>query len=570
MNKTSINTLSIKHILNHNKGLKIITNVKNDVSAVHPLQFIIQNGNTSSSWNIPYVQNNQFQVHTVNRVLCILKNDKLVDLSMVLSTFSEKHITASIKIEDVPEYFIEIEKNYTFNVASGSPTFHYVDLTNVKGYLIVSVTSDDNTCGKISIHPLVCPLEKFLDLEDRSQNIAVIYQTMLGTGSFAINTENYVNQIENGLFIKFTTYESSCKCNPELCGNKLNNTNIGSTMKTFSLKVSMPPPEVGQILIIATLSILGISIIMAILMFIHINSYTNKLQMKKKDNMNSEISMIGNETDNSSTMKSPRNFYESNCSYQQNEMYVWLVVIMGVSFIVPSLQLVIKHQQYLEMSGDRDLCYFNYLCSIPVSLPFVMDFHDSGNYSFNHIFSNIGYVIFGVVFLLIVWYKHYCYKKHISFDNSAKGRINVKKGIPQYFGIYYALGFALISEGILSACYHTCPTNENFQFDATFMYVTATLLIIKTYQFRHPNVSCNADRVFYGISLVIILNALGAYGSTFLTFTLAMFTVSFIYFIFKLSFILYHAGKWRPLWQMSMNCKVSQYLQKQKSHSNIS
>ena len=234
MNKTSINTLSIKHILNHNKGLKIITNVKNDVSAVHPLQFIIQNGNTALSWNIPYVQNNQFQVHTVNRVLCILKNDKLVDLSMVLSTFSEKHITASIKIEDVPEYFIEIEKNYTFNVASGSPTFHYVDLTNVKGYLIVSVTSDDNTCGKISIHPLVCPLEKFLDLEDRSQNIAVIYQTMLGTGSFAINTENYVNQIENGLFIKFTTYESSCKCNPELCGNKLNNTNIGSTMKTFS------------------------------------------------------------------------------------------------------------------------------------------------------------------------------------------------------------------------------------------------------------------------------------------------------------------------------------------------
>jgi hypothetical protein len=33
----------------------------------------------------------------------------------------------------------------------------------------------------------------------------------------------------------------------------------------------------------------------------------------------------------------------------------------------------------------------------------------------------------------------------------------------QHFGIFYAMGFALIFEGILSACYHVCPTNENFQ-----------------------------------------------------------------------------------------------------------
>ena len=37
-------------------------------------------------------------------------------------------------------------------------------------------------------------------------------------------------------------------------------------------------------------------------------------------------------------------------------------------------------------------------------------------------------------------------------------------GVPQYFGIYYAMGIGLIMEGFMSAFYHICPTNANFQF----------------------------------------------------------------------------------------------------------
>ena len=72
-------------------------------------------------------------------------------------------------------------------------------------------------------------------------------------------------------------------------------------------------------------------------------------------------------------------------------------------------------------------------------------------------------------------------------------------GIPKHFGIFYAMGFALISEGFLSACYHVCPTNENFQFDTTFMYVITVLCYIKIYQFRHSDASSNAYKVFIGM-----------------------------------------------------------------------
>jgi hypothetical protein len=65
-------------------------------------------------------------------------------------------------------------------------------------------------------------------------------------------------------------------------------------------------------------------------------------------------------------------------------------------------------------------------------------------------------------------------------------------GIPRHFGLFYAMGVALIMEGVLSACYHVCPNHSNFQFDTCFMYVNAMLLMLKIYQTRHPDINASA------------------------------------------------------------------------------
>jgi hypothetical protein len=41
------------------------------------------------------------------------------------------------------------------------------------------------------------------------------------------------------------------------------------------------------------------------------------------------------------------------------------------------------------------------------------------------------------------------------------------------------MGASLVGEGILSACYHICPTDINFQFDTTFMYAIALLMFLQ-------------------------------------------------------------------------------------------
>ena len=52
--------------------------------------------------------------------------------------------------------------------------------------------------------------------------------------------------------------------------------------------------------------------------------------------------------------------------------------------------------------------------------------------------------------------------------------------MPQFFGIYYAMGIALILEGFMSSFYHICPTDANFQFGKPVIasYVFAGLFFI--------------------------------------------------------------------------------------------
>jgi len=55
----------------------------------------------------------------------------------------------------------------------------------------------------------------------------------------------------------------------------------------------------------------------------------------------------------------------------------------------------------LNETGNQDLCYYNFLCSHSFVLG-PWKFSD-----FNHIFSNIGYIFFGLLFILIT-YKREC------------------------------------------------------------------------------------------------------------------------------------------------------------------
>ena len=152
---------------------------------------------------------------------------------------------------------------------------------------------------------------------------------------------------------------------------------------------------------------------------------------------------------------------------------------MSIFYSLPTIQMVFRLSHEQEMSGSQDICYYNELCKR--SLGSLTDF--------NHIFSNLGYCVFGLLFMLIVKIRKQEYK---SFEEEIDRKIKDYQvdssglGVPRQYGLYYAMGLALAMEGVMSACYHVCPTKITFQFDTTFMYLIAILMFLKLYQVTNP------------------------------------------------------------------------------------
>ena len=233
--------------------------------------------------------------------------------------------------------------------------------------------------------------------------------------------------------------------------------------------------------------------------------------------------------------------YFPNYLWKRSDQFVWNVFIVGIYYTLPVFQLVLYYQNVSLEKGDMDTCYFNFLCLYPWG-PIA---------DFGHVFSNIGYIICGLFFIFIVKnrsrkYERFCKEPLISEDKLEETGEDPRKhpkftGIPESYGIFYAMGGALIMEGVLSGCYHICPTAENFQFDTTFMYAIAVLVFLKVYQFRHADITSTGHFVFMWIGVALTFEMIGYFTSH------VLFWIIFIaiYVVFVLMFVVhvyYHAA----------------------------
>ena len=66
----------------------------------------------------------------------------------------------------------------------------------------------------------------------------------------------------------------------------------------------------------------------------------------------------------------------------------------------------------------------------------------------------------------------------------------------------------LILEGIFSGLYHMCPSQLNFQFDTTFMFMGGALMFLTLYQKRHPDLLPGAFHTYLFLALIVLFNIL--------------------------------------------------------------
>ena len=155
-------------------------------------------------------------------------------------------------------------------------------------------------------------------------------------------------------------------------------------------------------------------------------------------------------------------FSSISCYFKQppDINYYWkFLIIIGCYYVLPSLQFVFYQSKELNNST----CYYNNKCKR--DLYFIP--------AFNNIISNILYVLFGLIFIIVV---------RLTSKNPAN---NIDFPINNDPSLYYSLGISLFFEGVCSAVFHICPSVLNFQFDTTFMFIGTMLTFITIYQKRH-------------------------------------------------------------------------------------
>ncbi|CDS42037.1 SID1 transmembrane family [Echinococcus multilocularis] len=209
-------------------------------------------------------------------------------------------------------------------------------------------------------------------------------------------------------------------------------------------------------------------------------------------------------------------------------LYFWYLIIISIFYGLPVAQLVMTYQRALHDTGNEDICYYNFECAHPLGV-FT---------AFNNIISNIGYVMLGLLFLGLTARRDLMHRRTKKF----RVRCTRAYGIPQHYGLFYAMGLALTMEGLLSACYHICPSFSNFQFDTAYMYILALILMLKIYQTRHPDINASAHSAYMVMAVVILAGVTGVlYGGE--TFWV-LFTIIFLTMSVWLTAEIYYMGQW--------------------------
>ena len=230
---------------------------------------------------------------------------------------------------------------------------------------------------------------------------------------------------------------------------------------------------------------------------------------------------------------------------KKSNLYFYTLGTIAIFYGLPVIQLVLTYQQLTNNNGNKDVCYYNFLCAHPL-----------GKLSdFNHVFSNLGYIMLGILFMICTRRKQTVTRQqHEALNPHPRGPLlnSTRKiapepqfGIPQHFGMYYAMGLGLIMEGFMSACYHVCPSHINFQFDTAFMYTIAILILLKIYQTRHPDINASAYRACLVLACVIFISVIGVkYGSGNQYFWI-FFTTLHVLTCMVLSLQVYYMGRFR-------------------------
>uniref|UniRef100_A0A8C7JXA3 SID1 transmembrane family member 2 n=1 Tax=Oncorhynchus kisutch TaxID=8019 RepID=A0A8C7JXA3_ONCKI len=404
-----------------------------------------------------------------------------------VSTLSSLGTHYQLRISRVESFTLHTDKKFSFTASPSQPQYFKYVFPDGVDTAIVKVNSEMTfPCSVMSIQDIQCPVY------DLDNNVAFIgmYQTMTKTAAITVQVEythTHTGEIRRMTMTRWPTSTRTRTSSAPRSAPPLYLSSIPSPS-------TAPPLCITQYYPYPLLFLLSFSLPMKLLWsLVLLQKYLCVSDLARKD---------------------------KRVLSKKYQIYFCVLLLTCSSLL-----------QVVNVTGNQDICYYNFLCAHPL-----------GNLSaFNNILSNLGYVMLGLLFLLIVLQRDIIHSRALDrHDLNA-----LECGIPKHFGLFYAMGTALMMEGLLSACYHVCPNYTNFQFDTSFMYMIAGLCVLKLYQKRHPDINASAYTAYACLAAVIFFSVLGVvFGKGNMVFWI-IFSVLHILATMLLSTQLYYMGRWR-------------------------
>ncbi|XP_066522863.1 SID1 transmembrane family member 2 isoform X4 [Hoplias malabaricus] len=597
---------SFNHTVSRNKteGVRVSVELLSE-TAESPILFVVRQKQAVLSFQVPLIlrglYQRKYQYTDVGRTLCQPPTVSETQFFYVdVSTLSSTGVQYRLRVSRVESFNLQTDKKFSFNATPSQPQFFKYVFPDGVDTVIVKVNSGKEfPCSVMSIQDIQCPVY------DLDNNVAFIgmYQTMTKKGAITVQRKDFPS---NSFYVVVVvkTEDEACggplKYYPLLPDELMDAGN-----RSKSLDVVVSPAINSEVYVVGMLFCLGIFLSFYVLTFL-VACVENKRKregfLKPGDMSPAETGKgltpaspyeYGSFADNGSTMSSEpvtdslastdgnygymersldtvgRCRQESLSSVEEDDydtlndidsdknivrtkkylcvsdlarkdkrvlnkkyqIYFWNIATIAVFYALPVIQLVITYQTVVNVTGNQDICYYNFLCAHPLG----------ALSSFNNILSNLGYVMLGLLFLLIVLQRDILHNRAVIRNDITA----VECGIPKHFGLFYAMGTALMMEGLLSACYHVCPNYTNFQFDTSFMYMIAGLCMLKLYQKRHPDINASAYTAYACLAAVIFFSVLGVVFGKGNTAFWIVFSVIHIFATLLLSTQLYYMGRWR-------------------------
>uniref|UniRef100_A0A8C9T6D8 SID1 transmembrane family member 2 n=1 Tax=Scleropages formosus TaxID=113540 RepID=A0A8C9T6D8_SCLFO len=532
---------TFNHTVSRNKteGVRVSVNVQSE-QVENPILIVVRQKQAVLSFQVPLILRGLYQrkypyAH-VGRTLCQPQTRALSETQFFfvdVSTLSSQGVHYQLRVSRVDSFTLQTDKKFSFVATPSQPQyFKYVFPDGVDS-VIVKVNSQMNfPCSVMSIQDILCPVY------DLDNNVAFIgmYQTMTTTAAITVQRKDFPS---NSFYVVIVV-----KTEDEACGGPLRfyplrpDELIDAGNRSKVLDVVVSPAINSEVYVMGMLFCLGIFLSFYVLTFL-VACIENKRLVEWSVPSEGMVSADANYgyMGMESLSSVEEDDYDTLADIDSDKNIVRTKKFLCVSDLARKDKRILskKYQIYfcvlLTLRRNQDICYYNFLCAHPLG----------ALSAFNNILSNLGYVMLGLLFLLIVLQRDIMHNRALLRNDLAA----LECGIPKHFGLYYAMGTALMMEGLLSACYHVCPNYTNFQFDTSFMYMIAGLCMLKLYQKRHPDINASAYTAYACLAAVIFFSVLGVVFGKDNTAFWIVFSIIHILATLLLSIQLYYMGRWR-------------------------